>query len=197
MNEWLLDGSGSLAKKNFPVFHSIDDCEERRAGNGRKRLKKVASTHNEAAGGTFFSNLLKFSVYKRNQGRVARQVTFAALALSMAVGVWRLAVVLPLWLASDVGNGLSDDLGVVRFLIPGLLLAAGIWVCFRAVNTPRFADFLIAVEAEMAKVSWPSRSEVVRSSVVVIFMMFALAGILGLYDLFWWFVLQALQGGGS
>jgi preprotein translocase subunit SecE len=154
----------------------------------------VASTHNEAAGGTFFSNLLKFSVYKRNQGRVARQVTFVALALSIAVGVWRLAVMLPLVLAY---YELSDDLGGVRFLIPGLLLAAGIWVCFRVVNTPRFADFLIAVEAEMAKVSWPSRSEVVRSSVVVIFMMFALAGILGLYDLFWWFVLQALQGGGS
>jgi hypothetical protein len=37
---------------------------------------------------------------------------------------------------------------------------------------------------------------VVRSSIVVIFMMFALAAILGLYDLFWWFVLRAVQGGG-
>ncbi len=156
----------------------------------------VASTHNEAVNGSFLGNLLRFSVYKRNQGRVTRQATFAALSLAIGVGVWRLAAVLPLWFASDVG-GASTDLGVVRFLVPGLLLAAGLWVSFRAVNMPRFADFLIAVEAEMAKVSWPTRSEVVRSSIVVIFMMFALAGILGLYDLFWWFVLRALQGSGG
>jgi len=86
---------------------------------------------------------------------------------------------------------------VVRFLAPGLLLAAGLWVSFRIVCTPRFADFLIAVEAEMAKVSWSSWSEVVRSSIVVIFMMFFLAAILGLYDLFWWFLLRALQGSGG
>jgi preprotein translocase subunit SecE len=156
----------------------------------------VASTHNEAVNGSFLGNLLRFSVYKRNQGRVTRQATFAALALAIGVGVWRLSAVLPLWFASDVAAA-STDLGVVRFLVPGLLLAAGLWVSFRAVNMPRFADFLIAVEAEMAKVSWPTRSEVVRSSIVVIFMMFALAGILGLYDLFWWFVLRAVQGSGG
>ena len=40
--------------------------------------------------------------------------------------------------------------------------------CFRLVNLPKFADFLIAVEAEMNKVSWPTRTELFRSSVVVI-----------------------------
>jgi hypothetical protein len=29
---------------------------------------------------------------------------------------------------------------------------------------------------------------------VIIFLMFALAGILAVYDLFWWFVLRAVQG---
>jgi hypothetical protein len=29
---------------------------------------------------------------------------------------------------------------------------------------------------------------------VIIFMIFVLAGILAVYDLFWWFVLRALQG---
>ena len=155
----------------------------------------MASTHNEVANGSFLSNLLRFSIYKRNQGRVTRQLTFAALAIAIAVGVWRLTAVLPLLLASDVSS--SSDLGVVRILVPGLLLAAGLWVSFRIVCTPRFADFLIAVEAEMAKVSWSSWSEVVRSSIVVIFMMFFLAAILGLYDLFWWFLLRALQGSGG
>ena len=70
------------------------------------------------------------------------------------------------------------------------LLAAGLWFCYRLVNVPRFADFLISVESEMAKVSWPTGDEVVRSSAVIIFLIFALSAILAAYDLFWWFVLR-------
>jgi preprotein translocase subunit SecE len=157
----------------------------------------MASTpENHAAGGTFWSELLSVGVYKRNQGRVARQVTFAALALTLAVGVWRLSQLLPLWLANagTSATGPTVDLGVVRFLVPGTILAAGLWLLYRLVNMPRFADFLIAVESEMAKVSWPTGAEVARSSAVVIFLIFALAAILAAYDLFWWFVLRAIQG---
>jgi len=158
----------------------------------------MASTQdNQAAGGTLWSELLSFGVYKRNQGRVTRQTTFAALAITLTIGVWRLAQLLPLWFASGAvlaPSGPAADLGVVRFLVPGLLLAAGLWLLFRLVNVPRVADFLIAVETEMAKVSWPSGPEVVRSSAVVIFLIFALAAILAAYDLFWWFVLRAIQG---
>jgi preprotein translocase subunit SecE len=143
-----------------------------------------------AGGGTFWGELLSASLYKRTQGKVARQVTFAALALIVGIGVWRLAVLLPVWFGPGAAGGSFGDVGVVRFLLPGLLLAAGLWLCFRLVNLPRFADFLIAVEAEMAKVSWPTGSEVVRSSIVIIFLMFALAAILAMYDLFWRFVLQ-------
>jgi preprotein translocase subunit SecE len=156
----------------------------------------ATTQENSAAGGSLWSELLSFSVYKRNQGRVTRQATFAALALTIAIGVWRLAQLLPLWLAS--GTSLSAaagaDLGVYRFLVPGLLLAAGLWFVYRLVNVPRFADFLIAVESEMAKVSWPTTGEVARSSAVIIFLIFALAAILAAYDLFWWFVLRAIQG---
>ena len=105
-------------------------------------------------------SLLSFSLYKRQQGRVARQVTFAAVAIAIAIGVWRLAQLLPLWLGGDATSSLSsDELGIVRFLVPGVLLAVGIWVSFRMVNTPSIADFLIAVETEMTKVSWPTRDE--------------------------------------
>ena len=153
---------------------------------------------NQAAGGTFWRDLLSFSVYKRNQGKVTRQTTFAALGLTLAIGVWRLAQLLPLWLSDGAflssSASSATDVGVVRFLIPGLLLAAGLWAIFRAVNMPRFADFLIAVETEMTKVSWPTADEVFRSSAVIIFLIFALAAILAAYDLFWWFVLRAIQG---
>ena len=152
---------------------------------------------NTAAGSSLWGELLSFAVYKRTQGRVARQATFAAVAVTLAIGVWRLAQVLPLWMsnASALTPGAAGaDLGVYRFLVPGLLLAAGLWLAYRAVNVPRFADFLIAVESEMAKVSWPTAGEVARSSAVIIFLIFALAAILAAYDLFWWFVLRAIQG---
>jgi len=45
-----------------------------------------------------------------------------------------------------------------------------------------FADFLIAVEAEINKVSWPSRTELVRASIVVIALMFGLTMVLFMYD---------------
>jgi len=158
--------------------------------------------HNQIAGGTLWRDLLSFAVYKRNQGKVTRQVTFAVLAITLATGVWRLAQLLPAWfagvgdatLAAGGAAAYSSDLGVLRFLVPGLLLAAGLWFLFRLVNYPPFADFLIAVETEMTKVSWPSVDEVIRSSAVVIFLIFALAAILAAYDLFWWFVLRAIQG---
>jgi preprotein translocase subunit SecE len=154
--------------------------------------------HNQVRRGTIWGEFLSAAVYKKNQGRITRQVTFAALALIVGIGIWRLSQLLPLWFAAapslsvaDGGAGASvGDLGVVRFLLPGLLLAAGLWLCFRAVNLPRFADFLIAVESEMTKVSWPSAGEVFRSSAVIIFLIFALAAILAGYDLFWWFVLR-------
>ena len=152
---------------------------------------------NQTNAGTLWHELLSFSVYKPHQGRVTRQATFAALAITLALGVWRLAQVLPLWLSS--GTALSQsvpsvDIGVVRFLVPGLLLAVGLWMVFRLVNVSRFADFLIAVETEMTKVSWPTGGEVARSSIVIIFLIFALAAILAAYDLFWWFVLRSIQG---
>lgn len=153
----------------------------------------MASTQ-ENQSRSLWGDLLSFSVYKRNQGRVTRQATFAALAITLAVGVWRLAQLLPLWFSTAGSSAVSlpggADVGVVRFLLPGLLLAAGLWFCYRLVNVPRFADFLISVESEMAKVSWPTGDEVVRSSAVIIFLIFALSAILAAYDLFWWFVLR-------
>ena len=152
----------------------------------------MAGTQPPAA--TFLGGLLSFSLYKRQQGRVARQVTFAAVTIAIAIGVWRLAQLLPLWLGGDASSSLNDDLGIMRFLAPSILLAVGIWVSFRMIHTPSVADFLIAVETEMTKVSWPTRDEVIRSSIVIILLIFTLAGILAVYDLFWWFVLRALQG---
>ena len=136
------------------------------------------------------------SVYKRSQGRVTRQVTCVALMAAWGIAVLRLAQILPAWFAAGgpMTQALpADDFGFIQFVVPTLIFIAGAWLAYRAVNLPRFAEFLIGVESEMAKVAWPSLGEVARSSAVVIFMIFALSFILAAYDLFWRFVLQAVQ----
>ena len=65
---------------------------------------------------------------------------------------------------------------------------------YRVVNVPSFADFLIAVEAEMNKVSWPTRTELFRSSMVVLIMMFAFGIFLAGCDIFWKLLLSWALG---
>ena len=127
-----------------------------------------------AASGMWFAELFQVGVYKRSQGRIARQATFAALAITIAMGAYRLFTTFGASMPKASAYGLS-----------GFVLMAGLWICFRAVNMPRFADFLIAVEAEMNKVSWPSRGELMRSAAVVIFVIFFLSLILFSFDIFW------------
>jgi preprotein translocase SecE subunit len=71
----------------------------------------------------------------------------------------------------------------VRFGVPiGLLILLGalmVWL----VNRPKNADFLIATEGEMKKVSWSNRKEVIGSTKVVIVTTFILAAILFLIDI--------------
>src|ERR1700733_14223669 len=105
----------------------------------------------------FWRELFSVGVYKRSQGRIARQVTFAAIVLMVALGAWSLKGFLTLS---------ASNMTTVYVASAAVL---GMWRAFRLGNMPRFADFLIAVEAEMNKVSWPTRIELVRSSIVVIF----------------------------
>ncbi|HEX3658985.1 MAG TPA: preprotein translocase subunit SecE [Pirellulales bacterium] len=125
--------------------------------------------------------LFSLGVYKRSQGRLARQLTYAAIVVLVGFGCWSLHN----YLASrmDTGARYGTSLG---------LLLVGIWLGFRLVNMPRFADFLIAVEAEMNKVSWPSRSELFRSVVVVLVSIIGLAIVLYLYDVLWQLLLRLL-----
>ena len=61
----------------------------------------------------------------------------------------------------------------------------GLWAAYRSVNFPTFADFLIAVEAEINKVSWPSWGEMWRWTMVVIVMIFSIGLLLAGFDFFW------------
>ena len=141
-----------------------------------------------------FQEFFQGGLYKRSQGRVTRQVTFAALAIAVALGVWKLMNVLRAFVDDPVlWFGLNFNLyPVIIYGVPGLLLLLGWWASYRAVNMNRFADFLIAVEAEMNKVTWPTRDELIRSSMVVIVVIFFLALLLFVFDLFWRFLFQLI-----
>src|SRR5215218_45863 len=76
----------------------------------------------------------------------------------------------------------SDQSHVLRYYVPLAFAAIGLWISFRVVQMPAFADFLISVEGEMNKVSWPARSELFRATVVVILVVFFLAALLFAYD---------------
>jgi preprotein translocase subunit SecE len=115
------------------------------------------------------TGMFNASRYKRSQGRIARQVTFFAIWLAFAVAAWKM-----------YGTAQTD---VWRYVVPTILVGAGAWIAFRIVNLPSFADFLISVEAEMNKVSWPGRTELWRASMVVVVVIFLLAAILYVYDL--------------
>jgi len=147
-------------------------------------------------------DLFRLEVYKRSQGRITRQVTFLALAVGVVLLVWSsnnlLSDVLH-WFGNDFLAWLGSDsripdsrLIAVRYALNGLFVMAGVWISYRAVNYHKFADFLIAVEAEMNKVSWPSRLELMRSSIVVLVTIFTLAFLLFGYDFFWSWLLQSL-----
>jgi preprotein translocase subunit SecE len=82
--------------------------------------------------------------------------------------------------------------GALRYAVPTVLALVGLWVGYRIVNIPHFADFLIAVEAEMNKVSWPSQDELIRASIVVIVLMAVLTVVLFAYDLVWQALLAAI-----
>lgn len=148
--------------------------------------EKVASSRSASVGGSKSASglipveLFQFGSYKRNQGRTVRLVTAVTFGVIIALSAWRLY------------ETLATSGSTVRLAAPGVLLFLGWWISYRVVHVPKFADFLIAVEAEMTKVSWPTKTELIRSSLVVIFFIISLALILFCFDLFWRTVFQFL-----
>ena len=124
-------------------------------------------------------------LYKRNQGKMVRQITAIAMFLVAVVSAWRAHA---LFIAPAVG----DSKRLVGYLIALILGGVGCWISYRLVNWPKFADFLISVEAELNKVSWPTQRELVRASIVVIFTILFQSAILFGYDPLWKFVFAAM-----
>ena len=128
----------------------------------------------------FFTNLLKTEVYKPTQGKNARLWTAVGLCALIGVGILR---VYDLYLKDQYPP-------VPQYSIPAALALAFGWFIWRLVNYPPFADFLIATEAEMRKVSWTSPEDLKRATIVVLATIFVLAFYLFAVDYLWSWLLQ-------
>jgi preprotein translocase subunit SecE len=152
----------------------------------------MATISEDSFGRSFTSELLTNTKYKQKQGRVVRQLTCLAIWLACVLGGWQLFETMGAWVAPSGSADSSSFWSGARYWLPATLVAAGMWLGYRLVNWPRFADFLIAVEAEMSKVSWPTKTELYRASTVVIFTMAFLALLLFSYDAIWQFLFDLL-----
>ena len=81
-------------------------------------------------------------------------------------------------------------LPALQYTLPLLLIALTVWVAWRIVNYPAFADFLIATEAELNKVSWTTRPRLIQDTIVVLITTFLLAVFLFSMDELWRVVLS-------
>ncbi|MDZ4852724.1 MAG: preprotein translocase subunit SecE [Pirellulaceae bacterium] len=147
------------------------------------------STNDTVSTRSFWGELLLTEVYKRNQGRMVRQVTCLAIWLTCFLGSWRFYETFLI----DANFGAGWQATSLKWFIPLVMFLIGMWVGYRLVNWPRFADFLISVEAELNKVSWPSWPELYRAALVVIFTIAFLALLLFGYDLLWVTIFQWLK----
>jgi preprotein translocase subunit SecE len=136
----------------------------------------------------FLANLVRTDIYKPRQGWYARLYTGLGLGLIVLAGAYQVSQASleysPLW----------------RFGLPLAFAAVGLWVILRVVHFPPFADFLIATEAEMNKVSWTTKDDLIRATTVVLATVVLMALFLFVVDRLWTLILQligVLQFGGG
>lgn len=135
--------------------------------------------------------------YKKVQGVVVRRYTLLGLLLIAWSGVYTM------YTHTTIGTGdwvlripFTDPpraitvLTDIQYVVPFLIGVVSFWLAWRVVNIPNFADFLIATEAEMNKVSWSTRKGLAQDTVVVLVTTVLLTGFLMAVDIFWGWLLS-------
>ena len=119
-------------------------------------------------------------IYRKNQGRWTRLGTVGGAGILIIAGVWYT------W------NELPVGLGLFRAIIPLVIMLACFYVLLRVVNSKKPADFMIATEGEMKKVSWSSKKEIIGSTKVVIVTLLLMGLVLFSVDLFFKILMKFL-----
>jgi preprotein translocase SecE subunit len=122
-----------------------------------------------------------FNFYRPEEGHRSRAIGGLSLAALMVYGAFSFFEWLPAdWKAPlpKIGDLLSEDFRLSVGSIMSVLLGVGFLIgIYKLINFPRFVDFLVETEAELKKVSWASRRQVITESIVVV----ATVLILGVY----------------
>ena len=122
-----------------------------------------------------------FRIYKPGQGKYTRLCT------GLGAGVLAVLGSNYLYAKLQVFDNVYVQVG-----LPLLLLAAVGWLIFWIVNKPDAADFMIATEGEMKKVSWSSKREIMGSTKVVILFTLLMAFFLFLVDILFQWVFKSI-----
>ncbi len=106
---------------------------------------------------------MALSIYKPGQGYYTRMLTAVGAGVIVLSGV--------AWLWEKLTT--IDAIPIKQLLYYRAGMAVAVIAFFGALvyfilNKPRIADFMIATEAEMKKVNWPSKKEIIGSTWVVI-----------------------------
>jgi preprotein translocase subunit SecE len=150
-----------------------------KAGTGARRPGVFAQ---------FLANLVHTGLYKPMQGRHARLYTGLGLGLIVLAGAYQ------------VSQASLEYAPLLRFGLPVAFAAILGWIVLRLIHFPPFADFLIATEAEMNKVSWTTKDDLIRATTVVLTSVVMMALFLFIVDRLWTLILQligVLQFGGG
>ena len=120
---------------------------------------------------------MALQIYKPGQGRYVRLGTAGAAGL--------VGLLLSYYLYTMLARHVPDDFAYKVYLAyaaPAVLFAVIALLTAKYLNQPRAADFLIATESEMKKVSWSSKAEVIGSTLVVIVTVVILAAFIFVID---------------
>lgn len=119
-----------------------------------------------------------FDIYKRGQGKYTRLCSAFGAAIVAGLGCLRLYQQLD---AADWNLSPRARLWVTT-MVPAALFVVLSLLIFYLVNKPAIADFFIAAEGELKKVSWSSRKEIAVSTFIVIVVVIIMAMLLGTTD---------------
>ena len=108
------------------------------------------------------------------QCKLTRLCSVLAIAVLAGLGGWRLCSKLE---AASWGVSSRATMWIATMVPAGLFVGLALLI-FWLVNKSSIADFMIAAEGEMKKVSWSTKKEVIGSTKVVIVTTFIMAGIL-------------------
>lgn len=141
------------------------------------------------------SGMFSTNTYKSMLGQKVRRLTILGILITFGTGIitlvnksmlpegdWKLS--LPF---TDATLTLLPNAETTGALLLSLLVG---WFAWRVTNMPTFAEFLIATEAEMNKVSWSTRKQLTQDTIVVLVTTFLMTAFLFAVDVFWGWLLS-------